>query len=161
MLACWLGTRAKTHSRTYMDVWSESKRSEVMGLIKWRGNRATEVALLRLLRSAEIKGWRRHLPLIGRPDFAFPKSKVAVFVDGCFWHGCPKCYRRPKSNHKFWDEKRVANVARDKRVTRQLRRQGWKVIRIWQHSLKKSPDACVNRIRRALACFPKSTPALH
>jgi DNA mismatch endonuclease (patch repair protein) len=95
-------------------------------------------------------GWRRHLPLPGRPDFVFPEQKVAVFVDGCFWHGCPKCYTRPKTNRKFWDKKREDNMARDKRVTRQLRRQGWKVIRIWQHSLQKSPTTCLNRIRRAL-----------
>jgi DNA mismatch endonuclease (patch repair protein) len=81
----------------------------------------------------------------------FPKQKVAVFVDGCFWHGCPKCYPRPKTNRKFWDKKRADNMARDRRVNRQLRLQGWKVIRIWQHPLKKSPDACLIRIRRALA----------
>jgi DNA mismatch endonuclease (patch repair protein) len=88
--------------------------------------------------------------LPGKPDFAFAKQKVAVFVDGCFWHGCPKCYTRPKTNRAFWDKKRTDNMARDKRVTRQLRRQGWKVIQIWQHSLQKSPSACLNRIRRAL-----------
>ena len=66
-------------------------------------------------------------------------------------HGCPKCYTRPKTNRKFWDKKREDNMARDKRVKRQLRRQGWKVIRIWQHSLQKSPDGCLNRIRRVLA----------
>ena len=104
-----------------------------------------------MLRKNRIIGWRRHLPLPGKPDFAFPEHKVAVFVDGCFWHGCPKCYTRPRTNRKFWDKKREDNMARDKRVNRQLRRQGWKVIRIWQHSLKKSPGVCLNRIRRALA----------
>ena len=83
--------------------------------------------------------------------FAFPKQKVAVFVDGCFWHGCPKCYTRPKTNRPFWDRKLEDNMARDKRVNRQLRRQGWKVIRIWQHALKKSPKACLDRIHRALS----------
>jgi DNA mismatch endonuclease (patch repair protein) len=87
--------------------------------------------------------------LPGKPDFAFPKQKVAVFVDGCFWHGCPKCYTRPKTNRAFWDKKRTDNMARDKRVTRQLRWQGWKVIRIWQHSLQKSPNTCLNRLRRS------------
>ena len=133
-----------------MDVWSKAKRSEVMTLIKGRGNKATEGVLLVVLRKNRIIGWRRHLPLLGKPDFAFPEHKVAVFVDGCFWHGCPKCYTRPRTNRKFWDKKREDNMARDKRVNRQLRRQGWKVIRIWQHSLKKSPNACLNRIRRAL-----------
>ena len=142
------------------DIWTTKKRSEVMSLIRGKGNKETEGALLALLRQNKISGWRRHLPLPGKPDFAFaggpsrqasvPKQKVAVFVDGCFWHGCPKCYKRPKTNWKFWDRKRADNMARDKRVTRQLRRQGWKVIRIWQHSLKKSPDACLNRIRHAL-----------
>jgi DNA mismatch endonuclease (patch repair protein) len=93
---------------------------------------------------------RRHLPLPGKPDFALREQKVPIFVDGCFWHGCPKCYTRPKTNRAFWDRKREQNMARDKRVTRQLRRQGWKVIRIWQHALQKSPTTCLTRIRRTL-----------
>jgi DNA mismatch endonuclease (patch repair protein) len=132
------------------DIWSPQKRSEVMSLIRGKGNKETEHALLTLLKQNKITGWRRHLPLPGKPDFAFPKEKVAVFVDGCFWHGCPKCYTRPKTNRKFWDKKREDNMARDRRVDRQLRREGWKVIRIWQHSLQKSPSVCLNLIRRAL-----------
>lgn len=132
------------------DIWFKLKRPEVMSLIRGKGNKETEQALVRMFRAAKITGWRRHVSLPGKPDFAFPKQKFAVFVDGCFWHGCPKCYTRPKTNRKFWDKKREDNMARDKRVNRQLRRQGWKVIRIWQHSLQKSPDACLARIRRAL-----------
>jgi DNA mismatch endonuclease (patch repair protein) len=85
------------------DIWTKQKRSDVMSLIRGKGNKETENALLALLRQNKITGWRRHLPLSGKPDFAFPKQRVAVFVDGCFWHGCPKCYTRPKSNLKFWD----------------------------------------------------------
>jgi DNA mismatch endonuclease (patch repair protein) len=133
------------------DVFSKAKRSEVMSLIKGKGNKETEHALLTLLKQNKITAWRRHLQLPGKPDFAFPKHKVAVFVDGCFWHGCPKCYTRPKTNRAFWDKKREDNMARDTRVNRQLRRRGWKVIRIWQHSLQKSPSFCLNRIRRVLA----------
>ncbi len=114
------------------DIWTEKKRSEVMSLIRGKGNKQTEQALQSLLKRNKITGWRRHLALPGKPDFAFPKQKVAVFVDGCFWHGCPKCYTRPKTNRKFWDKKREDNMARDRRVNRQLRRQGWEVIRIWQ-----------------------------
>ncbi len=132
------------------DIWTKKKRSEFMSLIRGKGNKETEHALLVLLRQNKISGWRRHLPLLGKPDFAFPKHQVAVFVDGCFWHGCPKCYTRPKTNRAFWDRKRETNIARDRHVTRQLRGRGWKVIRIWQHSLKKSPNACLTRIRRAL-----------
>ena len=121
-----------------------------MSLIRGKDNKETEQTLVALLKRDKITGWRRHLPLPGKPDFAFPRLKVAVFVDGCFWHGCPKCYTRPKTNRKFWDNKRTDNIARDRRVTRQLRRQGWKVIRIWQHTLHKSPQTCLNRIRRVL-----------
>ncbi len=121
-----------------------------MSLIRGKGNKDTEQALLSLLRSERITGWRRHLPLPGKPDFAFPKQKVAVFVDGCFWHGCPKCYTRPKTNRAFWDKKREDNMARDRRVSRQLRACGWRVIRIWQHALKRSPQTCLARIRRAV-----------
>jgi DNA mismatch endonuclease (patch repair protein) len=133
-----------------MDIWNEKKRSKVMSLIPSKGNQATEQTLLALLKRNKITSWRRHLRLPGKPDFAFPKQKVAVFVDGCFWHGCPKCYTRPKTNRKFWDKKRADNMARDRRVTRQLRGRGWKVIRIWQHVLQKSPTTCLNRVRRAL-----------
>ena len=133
------------------DIWTKKKRSEVMSLIRGKGNKETEHALLVLLRQNKISGWRRHLPLLGKPDFAFPKHQVAVFVDGCFWHGCPKCYTRPKTNRAFWDRKRETNIARDRHVTRQLRGRGWKVIRIWQHSLKKSPKVCLTRIHRTLA----------
>ena len=68
----------------------------------------------------------------------------------CNWRHCRECSSNPKTNRAFWDRKRETNMARDKRVTRQLRRQGWKVIRIWQHSLKKSPNACLTRIHRGL-----------
>jgi DNA mismatch endonuclease (patch repair protein) len=142
------------------DIWTQKKRSEVMSLIRGKGNKETEHALLTLLKQNKITGWRRHLPLPGKPDFAFPKAKVAVFVDGCFWHGCPKCYTRPKTNRKFWDKKRDDNMARDKRVTRQLRLQGWKVIRIWQHALQKSPATCLNRIHRALAALDGVPPTI-
>ena len=114
------------------DVFGPSKRSEVMSRIRPTGNKATEQAVRILLKRNKITGWRRQIRIYGKPDFAFPRQKVAVFVDGCFWHGCPKCYTRPKTNRVFWDKKREDNMARDKRVTRQLRRQGWKVIRIWQ-----------------------------
>jgi DNA mismatch endonuclease (patch repair protein) len=77
-------------------------------------------------------------------------SDILASDGRCNWHGCPKCYTRPKTNRKFWDKKRADNMARDRCVTRQLRRQEWKVVRIWQHSLRKYPDGCLNRIRRAL-----------
>jgi DNA mismatch endonuclease (patch repair protein) len=120
-----------------------------MSRIRGRGNRETELKLLVLLRRHLITGWRRHLPILGRPDFVFPRQRVAVFVDGCFWHRCPKCSNIPVNNRAFWVKKLEANVARDRFVTRELRRRGWRVLRIWEHSLRR-PGQMISRIRTAI-----------
>ncbi|MFZ2524837.1 MAG: very short patch repair endonuclease [Candidatus Ferrigenium altingense] len=131
------------------DIWSKKKRSEVMSLIRSRGNKATELRLIEVFREFGITGWRRSQPLLGKPDFTFRHERVVVFVDGCFWHGCPKCYKRPKSNRKFWDTKIANNRKRDRLVSRELRRLGWQVVRIWQHQLDK-PARAAGRVIRAL-----------
>jgi DNA mismatch endonuclease (patch repair protein) len=87
--------------------------------------------------------------LIGRPDFIFREEKVAVFVDGCFWHACPRCYRAPSSNKKYWTEKRARNSRRDKIVGKLLRQSGWGVIRIWEHELRNS-ERVLKRIQLAI-----------
>ena len=134
------------------DVFTKSKRSAVMSAIRSRGNRGTELRLLALFREHGVTGWRRQLPLPGRPDFAFPKAKVAVFTDGCFWHGCPRCYRRPQTNKKFWDAKIARNRERDREVARELRKRGWRVVRIWEHALQGAAAArAVRRVTRVLA----------
>jgi DNA mismatch endonuclease (patch repair protein) len=133
------------------DVFTKSKRSEVMSRIRGRGNKDTEVALAKLLRANGITGWRRHQPVFGKPDFIFRKVRLAVFVDGCFWHGCPKHATRPKSNAAFWRRKLAANKARDRLVTRTLRARGWHVLRIWEHELARKNEArLMRRIRRSL-----------
>ncbi|MGD0091247.1 MAG: very short patch repair endonuclease [Planctomycetota bacterium] len=131
------------------DMFSKHKRSVVMAAIRSFGNDETEGRLLKILWKHRIVGWRRHLPLPGRPDFAFPESKVAVFVDGCFWHGCPKHFRLPKSNKPYWKAKVTRNSARDRIVTRELRSRGWTVLRIWQHELAQQ-DRLLRRIISAL-----------
>ena len=135
------------------DVFTKAKRSEVMSRIRSRGNARTELRLVAVFRELGITGWRRHQQVKGkgrskkgqgilvRPDFVFPKRKVAVFVDGCFWHGCPRCYVRPKQNRKFWDAKRGGNMARDKKQSRALRAAGWTVLRLWEHELAKKRAA--------------------
>jgi DNA mismatch endonuclease (patch repair protein) len=131
------------------DIWLPEKRSEVMGRIRGKGNISTELMMIKLFREYRITGWRRHLPLPGKPDFCFVRQKLAVFVDGCFWHGCPKCYIRPKSNQRFWDEKRLANKARDRKVCRELKSLDFRVIRLFEHELK-TPDRLLKRIARAI-----------
>lgn len=131
------------------DVFTPSKRSEVMSKIKSRGNRETELLFASLLRKSGISGWRRHLPITGRPDFTFKRYRVAVFIDGCFWHCCPKCGNMPASNREFWSKKLGANKRRDRKVTRLLSADGWRVIRFWEHALKRE-EAVIARMRAAL-----------
>jgi DNA mismatch endonuclease (patch repair protein) len=134
------------------DVFSKAKRSEVMSRIRGRGNKETELGLMGLFRRHSITGWRRHRPVFGKPDFVLPKLKVAVFVDGCFWHGCPKHCNQPANNRAFWRRKLAANKARDRRVKRTLHRADWCVLRIWEHELARTREArLVRRIQRALS----------
>ena len=119
------------------DVFTKSKRSEVMSRIRGRGNKDTELALAKILRANRITGWRRNQKLFGKPDFVFKRARLALFVDGCFWHGCPKHATKPKNNRAFWQRKLSANKQRDALVTRMLRRAGWRVLRVWEHELAK------------------------
>lgn len=132
------------------DVFTASKRSDIMRRIKSKGNRSTELRLANLLRKAGVTGWRRHPAIKGNPDFVFSNYRVIVFVDGDFWHGNPRTFKPPKTNTFFWEEKIRYNRANDKRVTRHLRRKGWSVIRIWESALRKHPEACLARVRRAI-----------
>jgi DNA mismatch endonuclease (patch repair protein) len=166
------------------DVFTKTKRSEVMSQIRSRGNRDTELALARLLRAHGITGWRRQKVLVvgssGREsapsragrrqmvardsvradsrrllrvkvDFVFPQWRLAVFVDGCFWHGCPKHATWPANRAAWWRRKIVGNKSRDALVTRTLRRAGWRVLRVWEHELvRRSEPRLVRRLQKAL-----------
>jgi DNA mismatch endonuclease (patch repair protein) len=133
------------------DVFTKEKRSEVMSRIRGWGNKNTELALVKLFRRHKITGWRRNQNIFGKPDFVFPKLKLAVFVDGCFWHGCPKHGTQPKENRIFWKKKLARNFARDRLVNRTLRSVNWRVLRIWQHELTRKNEALLlRRIQRAL-----------
>jgi DNA mismatch endonuclease (patch repair protein) len=127
------------------------KLSDVMSRICSRGSRDTELALAKLLRRHGINGWRRNQNVFGKPDFIFRKTRLAVFVDGCFWHGCPKHATKPKNNRAFWHRKLSANKKRDRVVTQTLRKLGWPVLRIWEHELAKKNEArLVKRIQSFL-----------
>ena len=117
------------------DVFTKEKRSEVMSRIRSRGNKKTELALATTFRRRGITGWRRNQPLFGRPDFTFQRHRIVVFVDGCFWHACRKHSKVPDNNREFWEKKLSANRQRDRLVTTTLRKQGWKVVRLWEHEL--------------------------
>jgi DNA mismatch endonuclease (patch repair protein) len=131
-----IGKSERTRSIHIMpDVFSVEVRSRVMSAIRSRGNLKTEVELAKIFRKSGIRGWRRHQNVHGRPDFVFAKLRVAIFVDGCFWHGCPRHGRKPTSNQQYWTPKLKRTRARDERYTAELRQGGWLVIRIWQHEL--------------------------
>ena len=137
-----------------MDMWTAKKRSQVMAKVRSRGNLSTEEALAKAFRWLGVTGWRRHLPeKIGnrsvRPDFVFCKARLVMFVHGCFWHGCPRHATMPANNRAFWKAKLARNTARDRGVTRELRKAGW---RVWECALTRSrARATLARIDRALA----------
>ena len=132
------------------DVFTKKKRSEVMAAIRSRGNKDTELKLAAIFRAARIKGWRRRQLLPGKPDFVFRRQRLALFVDGCFWHGCPKHGRNPGTNRAYWLPKLRRNKLRDAAVSRELARGGWTVMRFWEHQLTK-PESVVGRVRGVLA----------
>jgi DNA mismatch endonuclease (patch repair protein) len=131
-----------------------------MSRIRGRGNKATELALAKLLRAHGITGWRRHQLLFGKPDFTFRKERVVVFVDGCFWHSCPAHSNMPVNNRIFWNKKLGANEQRDRLVTTTLRKQGWAVLRIWEHELAQDPKRCIRRIISRLTAPQREVPPL-
>jgi len=115
---------------------TREQRSRNMASVRSKGNATTERVLLQLLRTARISGWRRHVNLPAKLDFVFPSCRPAVFIDGCFWHGCPRCYKLPGDNRAYWKRKVFSNRLRDRIRTRELRSLKWRVLRIWEHSLK-------------------------
>lgn len=130
------------------DIFSKEKRSEVMKAVKNKNTKTTELKMIKLFKELKISGWRRTYPLIGKPDFVFPKKRVAVFVDGCFWHGHDCRNVAPKENSDFWDKKREYNKMHDKEVNSVLTDKGWKVLRVWECELKnKNRDILIRKLK--------------
>lgn len=120
-----------------------------MSMIKGRDTKP-EVFLRKLLSEKGIRGYRLYYNLLGKPDIVFPKNRIAIFIDGCFWHKCPKCFIKPETNRKFWNKKIDSNVKRDEIVNTELKEEGWEVIRIWEHELKNQKlvkRKIINRIK--------------
>ena len=117
------------------DPLSRAERSERMSRVRSRENESTEKVVENALLAREVKGWTKHPEnVFGKPDFYFAEFQLAIFVDGCFWHACPKCARNtPRSRRRFWTNKIDQNRRRDIRVRSRLNRQGIRVMRIWEH----------------------------
>lgn len=132
-----------------MDSISKEARSANMARIRSKSNRSTEWRLRAMLMRRGIQGWKLHAKnLPGSPDFVFDRARVALFVDGCFWHCCPKCGHTPKSNRGYWSRKLDRNRKRDAQVSSRLRRGGWRVIRIWECELASANSGLARKLAR-------------
>ena len=118
------------------DTFTKEKRSDIMRQIKSCRNKSTELKLMIFFKNQSIKGWRRNYKIFGKPDFVFLKTKTAIFVDGCFWHGHECRNTKPKDNEQYWHDKISKNILRDKLVKEHLSVKGWHVIRLWECELK-------------------------
>lgn len=132
-----------------VDVLTKKQRSYNMSMIKAKDT-TPEIALRKLLYAHGVRGYRTHYNLPGKPDIVFPKKKVAVFVDGCFWHKCPRCFIKPKTNISFWTDKIASNIRRDTIVNTELGQKGWKVVRIWEHEVRRDLNRCYLKIYKEL-----------
>lgn len=129
------------------DVFDSKKRSDIMSKVRSNNNKSTELALIKFFKENHITGWKRNYPVKGHPDFVFLDKKIAVFVDGCFWHGHDCRNTRPSDNAEYWQKKRERNIKHDKEVTVMFENRGWTVIRIWECELKnKNRSALINKL---------------
>ena len=117
------------------DVFDKQKRSEIMRSVRSKKNKSTELKLIEIFKENGITGWRRNYNVKGHPDFVFLKQRVAVFVDGCFWHGHDCRNTRPESNNEYWVQKRARNMEHDRQITIAFQSRGWNVKRIWECEL--------------------------
>lgn len=119
------------------DVFDGEKRSEIMSKVRSKNNKSTELKLIQVFEENNIRGWLRNYPVKGHPDFVFLDKRIAIFVDGCFWHGHDCRNTRPADNAEYWAKKRERNIKHDAEVTTMFKQRGWQVIRIWECELKK------------------------
>lgn len=127
------------------DNLTPKQRKLCMSRIKGK-NTKPELKLRKALWKKGLR-YRLNYNLPGKPDLVFVKAKIAIFVDGCFWHGCPLHGSIPKSNHEFWTKKIKKNIERDKEVTKTLQQSGWTVLRFWTHDLKENFDSVITKVK--------------
>lgn len=127
----------------------DPKRSRIMAAIRCRDT-GCELVLRRALWRHGLRGYRTRAKVAGHPDVAYVSRRVAVFVDGCFWHRCPMCYRPARHRAEFWDSKIARNVARDREVTHAWQDAGWIVLRFWEHEVRANVEHCVMAVAAAL-----------
>jgi DNA mismatch endonuclease, patch repair protein len=127
------------------DKISVQERSRVMRSVKGKDTNL-EIKVRSMLWRKGLRFRKNVAELMGKPDIVFPGKRLVVFLDSCFWHGCPQHLRRPSSNQEYWQKKIARNIQRDKDVTKYYLENGWTVLRIWEHELKQSFVSCLERI---------------
>jgi DNA mismatch endonuclease, patch repair protein len=132
-----------------MDVLTKKQRSFNMSRIK-NSNTQLEILFRKYLWKKGLKGYKIKNRITGKPDLYFSKQKVAIFIDGCFWHRCPKDYRSPKTNIRFWSKKITNNINRDEKVNRLLKKNGIQVMRLWEHEIENDIDSCYAKINNVV-----------
>ena len=130
------------------DSLTPEQRKRCMSSVKNR-NTDIELAFRKALWKAGLR-YRLNSKITGKPDLVFIGIKLAVFVDGCYWHGCPEHGQIPKTNELFWRQKISRNIARDATINDSLAAAGWHVLRFWQHEIKRDLGGCVRRVEQAL-----------
>lgn len=138
------------------DTFSKKQRSKIMSSVK-STNTGPEIIFRKALFSKGIRYRTNFRGVKGSPDIGLLKNKIAIFIDGCFWHKCPRCFRPPESNKEYWLKKVNKNKARDKKVNAELRNNGWKVIRIWEHEIRNSLDETVEKTAKKIKDYSKSS----
>jgi DNA mismatch endonuclease (patch repair protein) len=131
------------------DVLTKEQRSFNMSQVRARDTKP-EIKIRKELYKNGIRGYRVNYKLFGKPDIVFPTKKIVVFIDGCFWHKCPKCFKEPETRKEFWIKKIEGNINRDKEVNVRLKKEGWKVLRYREHEVKKSPGRVASKIIKKL-----------
>ncbi|WP_048151974.1 very short patch repair endonuclease [Methanolacinia paynteri] len=131
------------------DVHTAEQRSRNMSAIRAK-NTKPELIIRRGLYARGIRGYRIHHNIAGKPDLVFTRQKIAIFIDGCYWHKCPICFHEPQTNRNFWMKKINGNVERDLQVNEELKKNGWLVLRFWEHEVRKEQESVVDRIAEAI-----------
>lgn len=139
------------------DVYSPEKRSEVMKKVRSKKNKSTELRLIEIFKQYSVTGWRRNYPVKGHPDFVFLDKRIALFVDGCFWHGHECRNIKPAEHKEYWDKKRENNIKHDKDVTALFEQRGWTVLRIWECELKKKNEDNIVKMLKNIGIVSETT----
>jgi len=131
------------------DNLSREKRSKVMASIRGK-NTKPEVTIRKILWKKGMRYRIHNKSVFGTPDISIKKKRIAIFVDGCFWHGCNRCYKEPKTNVEFWRNKIIQNKKRRIKVRRHLKKEGWRILEFWEHEINSDPVLVSKKIKLVL-----------